>query len=518
MSNSTNKQLAKEHSLDIPHISCIEFPLKVKNVDKAFNMVGGKEKIIQSCLDNQIPLELRLTKNLYEHPINAKTNANEHLLIKISIPKREYKENNFNIQKTLQNLHSNGKKNVHITPIAIINKTFRFREMSDFQYQVKNSKFVKQVNESIHDLNFEKIKNLKFEQDTKPWDFDNKQQKLFDLPPPPRFSSIPLPFNYNYKKNALTVVKEGKLVTRNKSIKLHSIIIKYSDPTPQESSKELQSQLETFQSQRENPFYKDILLTLDIIIKLFEEKPIWLRKHLESILPIHLKPLLKFALPQISYTFTKGPWRQSYIKFGIDPRILPNLRNYQTEVFRIPNFRTNIPKGFMTDIPNSTPSVFKFDGQQLPMSLTFQLENLIDTDVVILLSKAIINKECDFYDGWFDKLTMFKLRRLMRYKLKMVVDGLTMNSDKLHHILHNLQLQEGKDNEDDEEDDEDEGNDQNDDDNDEDNDDDEFEDYELDLKNANYDEILKYIGRFNGKGAEKLKELSNVLKQDDIDI
>ncbi|ODQ58831.1 hypothetical protein WICANDRAFT_84550 [Wickerhamomyces anomalus NRRL Y-366-8] len=500
------KQQAKEHSLDIPHISCIEFPLKVKNVEKAFDMVGGADNIIQSCLDDQVPLELRFTKNIYEHPVNAKVNKREHILIKISVPKKEFNENNRNIQKTLEQLHTNGKKQIHITPLAIINKTFRFREMSDFQYQVKNSEYVQQVNESIHSLNFDKIKELRFEQDTRPWDFDVKDKQLFDLPPPPRFSSIPLPFNYHYKKNAASVVKEGKLTRKNKHIKLNSIIIKFNDEAPKQPSIELLNQLKVFQSEQDNPFFKDTIITLDILKKLFDEKPIWIRKHLEAILPNPLKPCLKYALPQISYSFTKGPWRQSYIKFGIDPRTSPKYGKYQTEGFRVPNYFQKIPKGFMSEIPNGVSASFQFDGTQVPLTLSFQLENILDEQVQDLLKKAIIRTECDFQDGWYDALSMFKVRRLMRYKLKVLVDGGRFESDKISHIMNNLQVQEANNEKDDGSDDEDEIEDE------------EIEDYELDVKEANYDEIVKYLEKFNERGATQIKELSSLIKQKDLDI
>lgn len=504
----SSKQHAKEHSLDIPHISCIEFPLKVKNVDKAFDLVGGRDKVIHSCLDEQIPLELRFTKNIYEHPVNAKVNKREHILVKVSVPKKEFQENNRNIQRTLQQVHSNGKKQIHITPLAIINKTFRFREMSDFQYQIKNSDYVKQVNGSIHALNYEKIKDLKFEQDKKPWDFDVKEKELFDLPPPPRFSSIPLPFNYHYKKNAASVVREGKLTRKNKHIKLNSIIIRFSDEAPNQASKELVNQLEIFEKDQENPFNRDIIITLELIKKLFDEKPIWIRKHLEAILPIHLKPCLKYALPQISYSFTKGPWRQSYIKFGIDPRSSPKYGKYQTEGFRVPNYFQKIPKNFMNEVPNGVSASYQFDGNQLPLTLSFQLENIVDEQIQELIKRATVRKECDFQDGWYDALSMFKVRRLMRYKLKVLVDGGRLEPDKISHIMHRLQVQEAageKDKDNSESDDEV-------------SDEDDNEDYELDLKEADYKEIVKYLERFNERGANQIKELSSLIKQKDLDI
>lgn len=505
----STRQHAKEHSLDIPHISCIEFPLKVKNVDKAFDMVGGSDSIVQSCLDEQYPLELRFTKNIYEHPVNAKLNKREHILIKLSLPKKEFEQNNRNVQKTLQQIHQSGKKQVHVTPLAIINKTFRFREMSDFQYQVKNSDFVKRVNSSIHDLNYEKIKDLKFEQDTKPWDFDDQKRQIFDLPAPPRFSSIPLPFNYHYKKNAATIVKEGKLTTKNKHIKLNSIIIRYTDEAPQEPSAELRAQLEIFKKEEDNPFFKDILATLEILHKVFAEKPIWIRKHLEALLPAHLKPCLKYSLPQISYSFTKGPWRQSYIKFGIDPRTSSKYGKYQTEGFRVPNYFQKIPKGFMSEVAYGVSSSFQFDGSQLPLTLSFQLENLTDSQIQELLGNATIRAECDFQDGWYDALTMFKVRRLMRYKLKILVDGGRYEPEKVEHIMHRLQVQEATEKEDNKEVYESESSGE---------DEDDLDDYELDVKEANYDEVIKYLEKYNEKGAEQVKQLTGLIKQKDLDI
>lgn len=506
----SNKQLAKEHSLDIPHISCIEFPLKVKNVDKAFDMVGGKDNVIQSCLDENNPLELRFTNNLYEHPVNAKVNKREHVLIKLSLPKKEFQEHGRNVQKTLEHIHQSGKKPVQMTPLAIVNKTFRFREMSDFQYQVKNSDFVKQVNGSIHSLNYDNIKNLKFEQDTKPWDYDNKKLKLFDLPPPPRFSSIPLPFNYHYKKNAATIVKEGKVTRKNKHIKLNSIIIKFSEEAPMGPSDELKAQLQIFQKGQDNPFFKDVIATLEILRKLFDEKPIWIRKHLEAVLPLHLKPCLKYSLPQISYSFTKGPWRQSYIKLGIDPRTSPKYGKYQTEGFRVPNYFQKIPKGFMSEVPNGVSSSFQFNGTQIPLSLSFQLENITDSDVQELLLKADIRKECDFQDGWYDTLTMFRIRRLMRYKLKVLVDGGRYEPEKIDHLMNKIQVPEVLDKEQEREQPESDSG--------EEEDYDEFDDYEIDVKDANPDEIVKYLEKFNERGAEEVKNLTSLIKQKDLDI
>lgn len=503
-----SKQYAKEHSLDIPHVSCIEFPLKVKNVDRAIGMVGGREAIIRACQDeNASPLELRFTQSVYEHPVNAKLNQDEQILVKISLPKRVLTANNGNVQRALNQLHQEQKKSVHVTPVAIINKTFRFREMSDFQYQTGSSEFAKAIDQSIHALNYTKISELQFKEDLTPWAAG--PDGLFDLPPPPRFSSIPLPFNYHYKKNSATVMKEGKLTTRNKHIKLHSTIIRWEDPTPQEPSEELRQQLSLFEQNSQNVLYKDILETVALLRTLFEHKSIWIRKHLEAVLPIHLKQCLRYALPQVSYTYTKGPWRQAYIRFGADPKSSSDFARYQTEGFRVPGFKKIVPRGFISEVANGVSSIFKFNGDELPHSLYFQLENLVDIQVQQLLSKGKLNDECDFHDGWYDSVTMARLRRLMRYKLRCIMDGVVMDEERLDYIINKMEVQESQQGDDGEGDIDVE---------DEDEDQDEDEHYELDTSEASYEEILAYLEKKNPRGANEVRKLAGLIRQGDVDL
>lgn len=505
-----SKMYAKEHSLDIPHVSCIEFPLKVKNVDRAMKMVGGEDAAIKACQDeNASPLELRFTSNVYEHPVNAKLNTNEHILIKISLPKRVLQENGGNVQRALAQLHKTHNKAIHITPVAIINKTFRFREMSDFQYQTRSSKFASKIDDSIHALSYSKISALDFKDDKEPW--APSQDGLYDLPPPPRFSSIPLPFNYHYKKNSATVMKEGKLTTKNKHIKLHSTIIKWEDQPPTEPSEKLKQQIVFFEQNSQNVIYKDILETIKLLKALFDSKPIWIRKHLEAVLPIHLKQCLRHALPEVSYTYAKGPWRQAYIKFGIDPKASSEYGKYQTEGFRVPGFKKVVPRGFVSEVPNGVSQVFKFNGDELPVSLYFQLENLTDIQVQLLLSRAKVNDVCDFHDGWYDNVTMARLRRLMRYKLRCLNDGAPIEEEKLDYFMNKMEVQENEKEEpeeavEDEDEDEEVGD-----------EDAEVEGY-LDTSEANYEEILSFLEKKNPRGAEEVRKLAGLLKQRDLGL
>ncbi|KAH3680340.1 hypothetical protein WICMUC_000407 [Wickerhamomyces mucosus] len=523
-----NSKYAKENSLDIPHYSSIEFPLKVKNLDKALDLVGGENSILRSCQDHSVnPLELRFTSNRYEHPIQADVSTSEQILIKISLPVKELEENNGNIRKTLRCLHKQGHKPAYIQPVAIINKSFRFRELSDFQFQTKNNEIVQRFEKSAHQLKYSNLKqSLKFEQDLEP--YKPSKDGSYQLPPPPRFSSIRFPFDYGYKKNNATMEKEGKLIVRNKHIKLHSMIIKYDDKIPQGPSSELVTQLDIFKKEsNENSIFKDILKTIDILNNLFSTKPIWIRKHLEAILPNHLKPSLKHALPQVSYTFTKGPWRQAYIKFGIDPKSSNEFAKYQTGSFRVNDYRKSlVTKNYITDRPNDVASIFLFNGEELPATLLFQIENLIDPLIAKMIKESTYQEQADFDDGWFDKLTMAKIRYIVPYKLKSLVNGDIVDDDKLKDQLLRLEAHVHDRQEIEADDDHILNDDDDDDDDDDEYDDDDInsigtldiDEINIDPENSSFDEVFRYLQTTNPQGANELKDLVGMIKQKDIDF
>lgn len=64
------------------------------------------------------------------------------------------------------------------------------------------------------------------------------------------------------------------------------------------------------------------------------ERPIWTRRALSNHLDI-LESRLKFALQWVGYMFRSGPWRETVVRFGVDPRTDPRYRIYQTLSFQI---------------------------------------------------------------------------------------------------------------------------------------------------------------------------------------
>lgn len=71
-----------------------------------------------------------------------------------------------------------------------------------------------------------------------------------------------------------------------------------------------------------------------LFLQLFEERAMWPKTALSSVLSIRIDKL-KIILPCVAYYFQTGPWRTQWCRFGYDPRKDPNARMYQTFDFRI---------------------------------------------------------------------------------------------------------------------------------------------------------------------------------------
>ncbi|EPZ33153.1 hypothetical protein ROZALSC1DRAFT_29880 [Rozella allomycis CSF55] len=67
--------------------------------------------------------------------------------------------------------------------------------------------------------------------------------------------------------------------------------------------------------------------------KAFALRPIWTRKSLETYLKADYRSF-RNALALCAYYSSSGPWRNCWVKFGLDPRLRPVMRYYQVVYFR----------------------------------------------------------------------------------------------------------------------------------------------------------------------------------------
>lgn len=465
-------------------MTSIEYPLNVENSSKAIELTGGTSKILSNIRNNE-PLELRLRPNdIYLHPIEGKQVHTDNLLLKVTVPKNEFREKyNGDIQAYLK-AKGEGYK---VEAVGIINRTYRFREMADFQYITKNSQFAEKIRKSIFGGDLNEIKSLQLDVDEFPWSpVGNRavKDKELEIPPPPRFSSHKVPFIYNYQMNPNAAVNEDEstgekvLINTNKASKLFSIIVDWDvKEVPKGPRQELlaerdsmiesingvilevlpQFDIETlFETIGDAPrvyclskltpkVWQEVLqkcvakpwfwtlTTIEVLERIFHKQPILSRKKVNALLDKPLKKYLKVSLPYVSYTFRKGPWRSGYVKYGVDPRSDAKYAPFQTESFRIIGVSTAALKKLEEGATN-----FEFDGTSPPNSLFYQVMDLKDPDILRVLGEDAILSNMGSPDaqyGWYDPKAMETVRKLMRYKLPLLIQKEQIDRSKVEKII-----------------------------------------------------------------------------------
>ena len=283
-------------------MAAIDLPLNVHNVTRAVDMLGGEE-LIRASIRESHPLELRLRKDPFHHPIQALSNNSERILMKIKIPKKLTKNNeSYSIQQLLE-LNNQDKltPRERIQPVAIIDKTYLFKAMADFQVSTRNNSFVQKFNKAM--INHTGINEIKeYIDEHKGWQgYVNLSENYFQnndhqLIPPPILSSIRFPFDYKYQQNPGTstvrdIHGEVKVISNQNRQKLYTLLIDYNTPTPQEPVEEIRKNWEKLSNANLSVNSSELLLVQCIrkLQALFEIKPIWNRKQLYSILPEDMK-------------------------------------------------------------------------------------------------------------------------------------------------------------------------------------------------------------------------------------
>ncbi|KAH3902945.1 related to Transcription factor tau 95 kDa subunit [Saccharomycodes ludwigii] len=505
VAENNNSIYAKEYPLNaIPqNLKSVEFPLFLKNdqsVSKVINnMCGGIYKINSAFRENldystDKCLELYLNKNdktidgnnwdnngdnsendfFNEHPIIGKSDNDEKLLIKITITrkKKSQTDGDASTGTLLDNLRS--CEAFKVQPLGVINKTIKFRYISDFQTILDNNKSAVEYNQSINSLDWDKIKTFVEDipdEDPRPFEPLFNDKKKYYLPPPPKFSMVHLPFIYEYKKNPYSDSR-GEDV-RTSYLKSYQIQISSRSDVPEQPHQKLLDNLAIAKetgvypkTNKESQFYEQLLKCVEHLENLFNKRPIWLKKHLEGIIVSDNEtnnnntawgPILKFGLAVVSYRFLKGPWRNSYIKFGVDPYSSFSYAKYQTEFFKIEkkildrllyekykNEKKNVndlvvthhdyssispqcPKIYETDTKEWIDSRFYFDGTYIPWYLMIPVDLLLkESNIKEIYDKAVFLDKPNELTGWFHDLDLLKIRKIVKYEL----GCLAQNNDK----------------------------------------------------------------------------------------
>ncbi|KAF0267809.1 hypothetical protein FOG48_03156 [Hanseniaspora uvarum] len=345
-------------------------------------------------------------------------------------------------------------------PIAVIDSTIKFRITSDAQFALDHNKTAQDFKKSVLDLNFEEmdsfIQNLE-DMDSQPWLPLNDKTNSYDLMPPVKTFVAEMPFEYEFKSNKLA----SKIATSTSVyVPTYQVQVSSFEEVPNQPSHELQEKWRLAQEVKRYPhflsiqtaydFFKDLEEMIELIKAKFEERPIWLKKHLQGVIidkPSLCGTTLKYALPFVAYRIMKGPWIHSYCKYGVDPSSDPKYHIYQVEQFRMTsNPKTDVfkdfvpcPKEYISNVDGGIDTRFYLTGNSIPWYSTYTMEVLMTEEHVrdIIQSSQLLDKY-DPENGWFNELDTWKRKRLVKYILDCLYQGITEFSEDKIKIYKNM--------------------------------------------------------------------------------
>ncbi|EPS40267.1 hypothetical protein H072_5941 [Dactylellina haptotyla CBS 200.50] len=405
----------------------VEHPVIVKNEEKAVRMLGGGKAVAKAFKPNPANLsepnglELRFRPgDALAPPIQGRPARTRAVLVKITVPKCKgprppdsSDKDGKSIPKALKDL--NGKYKAEV--MGWMDHTIRFRDMADYQWNTRNSAWAKNVEENLMELDLQALKRFRMTDEI-------SAREDTEIMRPPAFTHINYPFVYGFRQNPAIKMDtdiNGETILINAGARVQTQT-QYgswnSDTVPQSSL-------------MKPPGGPRILLKcLQKLNELFEQRPIWTRRGLMNNMPSELWQQLKWAYPHVAYYWRSGPWRDTYVKFGVDPRSSEEFAKFQVAAFKVHTMKRK-----KTSSENTS---HLFDGEKVVLDgKIWQFCDLTDPLLAELVNidNCEPRETCDHTDGWFPNNRHSKIKWVMRRKLSNILAGKKTNDMAFEAVL-----------------------------------------------------------------------------------
>ncbi|KAI2471911.1 hypothetical protein F4781DRAFT_63278 [Annulohypoxylon bovei var. microspora] len=445
---------------DVPQrkIVAIEHPCILINLDKGLSTFGVDPDFQKLLVDtpepSSVPLWFR-PDNPTSKPIVSHHAATNNILLKITVPKRTGRKrmrgsnapftSDVDISDgtaatpAADGVGSAGRRDrpksilrkmqdnfeyYEIDAVGKVEDTHRYRGLADFQFANASPSFLTKAAENLLPMKVAKLREIKFA----PGVITDPRQEII---PPPHFTDRIIGFNYNYEQNPNTKV-EGDEVGNQQLIniqgrKKHSygyFINHNTYPVPQKPRREPNMIIP-----------KSLTKQLHALM---EERPIWTRRAiLNRVLGNYTDSAMRIALQLVGYQFRGGPWRDAFIKYGMDPRPDPKYRVYQTLAFKLERNIVGtkkvpwevVRKGQIRKHHRENRKSHIWDGEDYSTDGKFwQVCDVTDPFVRNMLDQAPLRAECDIESGWYFKSSWAKVKMIMKVKMIAIKRG-RMGSD-----------------------------------------------------------------------------------------
>ncbi|KAH6666860.1 RNA polymerase III transcription factor IIIC subunit-domain-containing protein [Halenospora varia] len=456
------KPAAPAFKIPPTQVVAVEHPMIAKNTDNALKTFGGN-KAFGHILETQdsedcVPLYLRHNDPMCG-PILSRTQETGNVLLRLTVPKRTGRKRKRGSQdpymfpeeidleqqrmstsgptpslrsqsrldtpaELLRTLRDNVDK-YKIDPVGEIKYTHRYRGLTDFHQSVSNTNFFQHFQDTILTGSVEKMRQFRINPEKK-WT-ENEE-----LMPPPFMTTLAMPFNWGWHQNPNVHAHYDETTGRTTLInhsKARKIGVEYL-------SYDVETVPDRFLGGPPLPADPELKSLVNEMLKAMDERPIWTRRSLTN--RVAHSPYLnqiKGVFQYVGYQFKGGPWRDAIIKFGVDPRIDPKFRIYQTFFFKMvldeDEDKDYEPGKIWRDVRvtgvttkelakrkqvNTETHLFDgvtahFDGK------IWQACDISDPILTRLINKSPYRAACDESDGFFTNGAYAKIRAIMRTKL-----------------------------------------------------------------------------------------------------
>ncbi|KAF2076999.1 hypothetical protein CYY_001708 [Polysphondylium violaceum] len=268
---------------------------------------------------------------------------------------------------------------------------------------------------------------------------------------PPIFSKIDYPQPYLFKVNPHSTWDQSTKQFRVPRSSYHKTvtILTYYDDVP---SKPISRLPENYTN--DNTMKR----TVDIIVELFENRPIWLlivifdeiQKRGGNIQ--HAKRIL----PHLAFNYSNGPWRRCWVKWGYDPKLDPDSSVFQIVDFRIDHnissannqsvkpivvnpwrkkskvintYEFQTEKKLLTGSTTYAPPEYDYTFKEAPSkhNTLYQICDIDDPKIKEFFSKEQIQPSCTLKSGWYGAKTFREAYVIMKRKLGLIDNRMRFN-------------------------------------------------------------------------------------------
>lgn len=312
----------------------------------------------------------------------------------------------------LQRLNDNDGKYA-VQPVGTINETHRFRNLPDFQMIASDNAMMRELVTHTFKPNYETLKNL---------NIDNRPgaHHIESFVAPPSFMAANQPYRYEFNQASGVKFEQdaaGNVTTTNIQAPPRRLVAAV-EPDVEEVPQGPPPGLS-----RQHSFGNYLEEAVTAIRNLLEKRPLITRRVAMNYIPQFSDSVFKEATQWVGYSFRAGPWRDSLVKYGVDPRKDPKYRKYQTLMFQLDRRAAaeastdrQLPEGWQSHI---------FDGENITASgKTWQICDVTDPVLTSIFDTEAIQTECDVHQfGWYYNGTLCKARAIMRDKMEFLFRG-----------------------------------------------------------------------------------------------